>query len=397
MSNNWPKVRLGELLTRIKDEIDVQDEQTYSRLTIRMNGNGIVLRDSVPGHDIGTKKQFFARVGQLVLSKIDARNGAFGILPSECDNAIITGNFWAFDADKKRLLPTYFDYLTKTPLFVEFCVRASEGTTNRLYLQEDQFLAQEIMLPPLEDQRRIVARIEELFAQIQEARTLRMQAAEEASSILAAAHRHIFRVLAQRHKEYRIDSFAAVKGGKRLPRGEQLVNFDTGLPYIRAGNLKKGTVTGEILYLPPELQKTISSYIVASGDVYITIVGACIGDVGIIPDEFHHANLTENAAKITIRNERSYNGFLVHALRSPQVQEQLANKRTIAAQPKLALHRIRSTNIPLPSLQEQQSIVAFLDDLQEKTDGLRAVQAQSSAELDALMPSILDKAFRGEL
>ena len=83
------------------------------------------------------------------LKKIDARNGAFGLLADECDNAIITGNFWAFDADHARLSSAFFDYLTKTPLFVEFSVRASEGTTNRRYLQEGKFLAQEIPLPPL--------------------------------------------------------------------------------------------------------------------------------------------------------------------------------------------------------------------------------------------------------
>jgi len=102
------------------------------------------------------------------LKKIDARNGAFGLLADECDNAIITGNFWAFDADHARLSSAFFDYLRKTPLFVEFCVRASEGTTNRRYLQEGKFLAQEIPLPPLAGGGgwwRVVARIEELAAQ----------------------------------------------------------------------------------------------------------------------------------------------------------------------------------------------------------------------------------------
>src|SRR5439155_21209631 len=119
---------------RVKDEVIIRDDEAYTRLTIRMNGNGIVQRDRVAGHEIGTKKQFIARAGQLVLSKIDARNGAFGILPLQCDNAIITGNFWAFDADQARLIPKFFDYQTKTRLFVDFCIRASEGTTNRLYL-----------------------------------------------------------------------------------------------------------------------------------------------------------------------------------------------------------------------------------------------------------------------
>lgn len=57
MRNSWPKVELGQVVTRVKEEINVHDEQTYARLTIRMNGNGIVLRDRIPGHEIGTKKQ----------------------------------------------------------------------------------------------------------------------------------------------------------------------------------------------------------------------------------------------------------------------------------------------------------------------------------------------------
>jgi hypothetical protein len=84
----WRWVRLGEVLRRVKDEVLVDDSEFYSRLTIRMNGKGIVLRDHVHGLEIGTKRQFLTRSGQLVLSKIDARNGAFGILPGVCDQPV---------------------------------------------------------------------------------------------------------------------------------------------------------------------------------------------------------------------------------------------------------------------------------------------------------------------
>src|SRR5436190_22316722 len=99
----WPLMALGEVLTRRKEEIAVDDLVEYSRLTIRLNGKGIDVRENILGHRIGTKKQFIARAGQLVLSKIDARNGAFGVLASRCDLAIITGNFWAFDISLDRL------------------------------------------------------------------------------------------------------------------------------------------------------------------------------------------------------------------------------------------------------------------------------------------------------
>jgi type I restriction enzyme S subunit len=58
---------------------------------------------------------------------------------------------------------------------------------------------------------------------------------------------------------------------------------------------------------------------------------------------------------------------------------------------------MRKTQIPLPPLPEQQRIVAYLDGLQAKVDALKKRQAETAAELDALLPSILDKAFRGEL
>jgi len=99
---NWPTVKLGQILFRRKDETSIQPLETYKRLTIRMNGKGIVVRDEVVGNEIGTKTQFIARAGQLVLFKIDARNGAFGVLPRHCDGAVITGNFWAFDVDPAR-------------------------------------------------------------------------------------------------------------------------------------------------------------------------------------------------------------------------------------------------------------------------------------------------------
>lgn len=125
-----------------------------------------------------------ARRGQFILSRIDARNGAFGIVPGELDGAIVTNDFPVFIVVENRLLPAYLGWICRTASFVEECKRASEGTTNRVRLQEDKFPAREIPLPPLAEQRRVVARIEELAAQIRETCTLRHQAAEETDSLM---------------------------------------------------------------------------------------------------------------------------------------------------------------------------------------------------------------------
>ena len=77
------------------------------------------------------------------MSKIDARNGAIGIVPETCDNAIITGNFWDFEINTNIIEPQFLTLLTTTKYFTKLFDRASNGTTNRHYLQEDLFLNME--------------------------------------------------------------------------------------------------------------------------------------------------------------------------------------------------------------------------------------------------------------
>jgi len=149
-------VRIGQFLIRNKEQVLIQDDILYKRPTIRINGIGISLRDIVKGNNIGTKNQFRIHKGQFLLSKIDARNGAFGVVPKELEDGIITGNFWTFDVDYNLINPHYLTLLTRTKKFQILCQTASVGTTNRNYLQEKLFLNFKIPLPTLNEQNEIV-------------------------------------------------------------------------------------------------------------------------------------------------------------------------------------------------------------------------------------------------
>jgi type I restriction enzyme S subunit len=149
-------VKIGSFLKRNKTSIDIADGIEYKRVTIKINNNGVFLRDIEKGENIGTKKQFTIKKGQFLLSKIDARNGAFGVVPEVVDNGIITGNFWTYDVDYSLINPYFLALITTTPEFIKFSENASNGTTNRHYLQEGLFLDQNIPLPSLEEQNRII-------------------------------------------------------------------------------------------------------------------------------------------------------------------------------------------------------------------------------------------------
>lgn len=150
-------VRIGDFLKRNKEQVLIENGVLYKRPTIRINGNGISLRDEVDGKNIGTKNQFRIYKDQFILSKIDARNGAFGVVPLELDKGIITGNFWTFDVDYNLINPHYLTLLTGTKEFQKLCQTASVGTTNRNYLQEELFLNFEIPLPTLFEQETLLS------------------------------------------------------------------------------------------------------------------------------------------------------------------------------------------------------------------------------------------------
>ena len=130
-SKAYPMMRIGEFLKRNKTAVAIEDDKTYKRAAIKVRNGGIFLRDEEIGSKIGTKNQFLISKGQFLLSKIDARNGAFGVVPEVLDGGIITGNFWTFDVDYNIINPHYLALLTTTEAFVQFCEQASNGTTNR--------------------------------------------------------------------------------------------------------------------------------------------------------------------------------------------------------------------------------------------------------------------------
>ena len=163
----------------------------------------------------------------------------------------------------------------------------------------------------------------------------------------------------------KLESICDVKSGKRLPKGEQLVNYKTNHPYIRVKNLENGTINiDNLLFLDEQTFEKISKYTITSDDVYISIVGT-IGVVGLVPEEVSGGNLTENCAKFT-----SFNGttkeWIHYFLTSSMGQEQIRKLIVGTTQGKLALFRIRNMYVPLPLLEEQKSISNILKNLDMK-------------------------------
>lgn len=193
-----------------------------------------------------------------------------------------------------------------------------------------------------------------------------------------------------------IGAIASVKGGKRIPKGNRLVEHKTEHPYIRVTDLDNRSIaTEQVKYIDEETFKLIRNYTISTQDIYISIAGT-IGKVGIIPDDLDGANLTENAAKITNMRGIEKN-FLLWLLESEIAQSQMRDSTISTTQPKLALFRIENIKFPLSPLAEQQRIVDRIESLFAKLDEAKE-KAQAVVDGFELRKSaILHKAFTGEL
>jgi restriction endonuclease S subunit len=185
----------------------------------------------------------------------------------------------------------------------------------------------------------------------------------------------------------KIDEFAEVKGGKRLPKGKRLSDKKSNHPYIRVVDFSDGRISlSNLLYVPEDVFPSIERYIVDSGDVVISIVGT-IGLVATVPSELHKANLTENAAKILIGDTKIDTQFLSWYLKSSIGQHEIQRNTVGSTQPKLPLYGIKNIEVRFPPLPEQRATAHILGSLDDKIELNRRMNQTLEATARAIFKS----------
>ena len=170
-----------------------------------------------------------------------------------------------------------------------------------------------------------------------------------------------------------IEECCEVRGGKRLPMGEQFSNAPTNHPYIRVTDFSDQSVDlNNLKFISEEVYRQIAHYTISSADVYISIAGT-IGLMGTVPESLNGANLTENAAKLVFDASVIDKRFLSIVGNADPVQSQIRSLTHAVGVPKLALERIKTLRIPLPPLEVQKEIVEEIEGYQKVIDGARAV------------------------
>ena len=399
LSSNFPMVSIGTFLTRNKTAIDVKNNVIYKRVTIKTNGGGVCLRDQKSGKDIGTKKQFVVKEGQFIVSKIDARNGAFGVVPPEANNAIITGNFWTFDVNTKIILPQYLALFTATKEFMLFAEKASNGTTNRHYLQEPLFLSQQIPLPSLEEQNKIVAAYNATIAQADILSTqaqnidgqiqnyiqkeLGIESKKEEKNNQSKGFLHIFNFYQLRDRWDMLNT-SSVVFDKLSNSKYRIVTLGSTFKCVMRSWKKEGSIfnyiemgcvnpsDGIIESQTIEIRKAPSraTQIVHAGDLIIGTTRPYLKRFAMVTEQYHN-NVCSSAFQV-IAPDKTYNLHFLHEfLLTSFAVEQFEHYMTGALYPAITNKDLRKIQIPLPPLAIQNEIVDHISALRAKQKHLQ--------------------------
>lgn len=390
-TNGWPLVPLGELLTRNETLESLVPDRQYREVTIRLWGNGVVLRRVVTGADIAAEKRIRVSTDQFIASRIDARNGAMGIVPPALDGAIVTNDFPSFDVNRERLLPSFLGWLSRTGGFVDLCRAASEGTTNRVRLKEERFLRLTIPLPPLEEQRRIVAKLDRLAAKIEEARRHRRDATENVNRLLVCmAHRQDMSEEQKLREGWTQTTLCQVIVLRPDP-----VKVDTATNYPNLGiySFARG------LFKKPPIEGMTTSadtlFRVRAGQFIYSRLFAFEGAYGIVPPELDGHFVSNEYPTFDCEETKVRPEFLEAYFKSSEVWQRVAigSKGLGDRRQRVQPEQVLKLSIWLPPINWQKQIVETRSKL------IHAGQHRESIEeeLDSLLPSILDRAFKGAL
>jgi type I restriction enzyme, S subunit len=393
MMHEWPASPLGAFLSERKEFTKIDDVKRYKRARLQWYGKGAVLRDELDGSAIKTKEQQIVRAGEFLVAEIDAKEGSFGIVPHELDGAIVSSHYFVFAVNEEICTTSWLDWVSRANILQAQVLAL--GSTNYSAVRPSHVLGYTIPLPPLDEQRRLVARIEALAAKIEEARGLRRLAVEEAEALAKSYLDHAYESAAKEYQTVRLaDLCHTITDGDHItPRFA-----DEGVKFIFVGNVSSAYLhfqnckyvdLGYFAAIRPQRKPR-------RGDVLYSAVGATLGIPAVVDSDEEFCFQRHVAILKPIR-EKLYSQYLWYLLRCGTLHSLAWSKTTGSAQPTVPLNAIREFPIPVTPLEEQRRIVAYLDGLQGKVDALKQLQAQTQAELDALLPSVLDKAFKGEL
>lgn len=389
--NQWPIVPLKYVIQLQRRWINIQPTELYREIGIRSFGNGIFHKTPVEGSTLGDKRVLRIEPGDLVFNNVFAWEGAVAVAGPGEEGTIGSHRFVTYTVSPEYSTAEFLKLFFTTPQGREILLKVSPGSAGRnKTLGLDRFIAQSVPLPPLGDQRRIIERVHAVAAKVKEAKLLRQEADGVMRHLFAAKLKEVMQAQSD-WTERPLGQLVTTVRGQVDPRMPPYCD----LPHINGESIESGS--GRLL----------SNYRTA-------------GEDGVTSGKYHFKPLSVLYSKIRpyLRKctEVPFEGvcsadvyafdaispavvprFLVYTLIGPYFSAYANELSGRTRMPKLNQDQLFAFKMRYPTRVRQQALVEYLDALQSRLPLVQHAQSKASAEISALLPAALDRAFRGEL
>ncbi|WP_305951978.1 N-6 DNA methylase [Emticicia oligotrophica] len=375
----YPMVKLGSILTRRNETIKLEDDKFYQQITARLWGKGIVPRgEKVLGAEIMTKTQHVVRAGNFVISKIDARSGACGLISKELDGAISSAEFPSFEVNTDEASAKYIELILSDTRFFAQLEAMVEGATGRRRLDIDDFLELKIPLPPLEKQLEIVAKIEKL------------QAVVKGAEMVIDNWEVDFEIDAN-WQIFPLASVCESVSTGSTPVSEKMSNDKGEIPFIKVFNL---TNTGRLnfdkkTFISKETHLKQRRSICYPNDVLMNIVGPPLGKISIVPNTYQEWNTNQAVVIFRVNSKIVLNKYLTfYLLRKETLARLTENVKMTTGQWNLSKSYCEKFTINVPDLEIQEQIIQEIESKSLVLENLELLKTETEAKIKAIVNSL---------
>lgn len=377
---SFPLVPLGELLTFSPDPHAVDPDGSYPIAGIYGFGRGMIQRSAVAGREMAATQLFRIRAGQFIFSRLKSFEGAYAIVSPEVDGYFVSNEFPTFDLNREQLEPGFLGWYFKQDRVWHQLASDGKGIgARRERLHPRRLLDHAIPLPPLDQQRRIVAKLDGAALQL----TTMRRSADAARAELEATMEVAFRKVVAGAPRVAMGGIAPI-----VRRPVELeangVYAELGARSFGKGLFKKPDVIGGEL----TWQKLFRIH---CGDIVFSNIKAWEGAFAVAKAEHHGKVGSHRYLTCVVDTERTTPDFLWYFLQSDEGlgQVQAASPGSADRNRTLSQKKLAAISVPLPSLDAQ----LWFDALREKAGAVQVGQREVAAELGHLIPALMDQAF----
>ncbi len=376
-------VPLSDLLTLVSEPCRVDPQGRYPNLGIYGFARGVFGKPPIDGAKTSASTLYKVRANQFIYSRLFAFEGAYAIVPQEMDGVFVSNEYPTFCVDHDRLLPRYLFWMFKRPDVWRHIAVGSKGMGDRRQrVHPEQVLRHRINLPSLDEQRRIVQRLDTVAALVAERRRTIDAAERETQALLLKAFQR------------------AIDGAPLRPMSEVAplvrrpveIDLDGAYPELGVRSFGKGT-----FHKPDLLGAEVGTkklFRINSGDLVFNIVFAWEGAVAVAQPADDGRVGSHRFLSCVPAPETASVEFLRFYFSTREGLQKLgeASPGGAGRNRTLGLKKLEDLQVPVPAIERQH----WFDRLQTKARDARDIRTSTARDMEALVPAMLHEIFDGK-